>query len=104
MRGYDEHAWAARRFDLVTLGNLAKFEQDQALRHHLLSTGHDVLVEASPHDTIWGIGLGRDAPEATDPRSWRGQNLLGFALMRTRAVLRGDPGASAPEGSYLPSR
>jgi ribA/ribD-fused uncharacterized protein len=57
---------------------------------YLLKTGDEVLVEASPTDVVWGIGFGSDAPEATQPRAWRGLNLLGFALMRTRAVLRGE--------------
>ena len=90
VRGFEEKAWAAARFDLVTRGNVAKFGQDDALRAHLLGTGDDLLVEASPTDRIWGIGLGRDDAKAQDPRSWRGQNLLGFALVRARAILRGE--------------
>lgn len=88
VQGFEENSWAALRFDLVTIGNVAKFGQNEDLRRHLLGTGESVLVEASPSDRIWGIGLGRDAPEAKDPRTWRGRNLLGFALVRTRAVLR----------------
>lgn len=88
--GFDESAWAAARFDLVTRGNVAKFGQDPALRAYLLGTGDEVLVEASPMDRIWGIGLGASEPRARDPRTWRGRNLLGFALVRARAVLRGE--------------
>jgi len=52
------------------------------------STADRVLVEASPRDRIWGIGLGRNSDDATNPRRWRGQNLLGFALMEVPAKLR----------------
>jgi ribA/ribD-fused uncharacterized protein len=88
--GFDEGRWTEARFELVTRGNLAKFGQDESLRRHLLSTGDAVLVEASPTDTVWGIGLAADHPDARSPSGWRGLNLLGFALVRARAILRGD--------------
>jgi ribA/ribD-fused uncharacterized protein len=87
VRRFDEATWKARCLDLVTDGNVAKFSADPALRAHLLGTGDAVLAEASPVDTIWGIGLAADHPDARDPRRWRGSNLLGFALMRARARL-----------------
>lgn len=87
VRGFDEATWKARCLDLVTDGNVAKFSQDDALRAHLVGTGAAVLVEASPLDRIWGIGLKAEHPDARDPRRWRGANLLGFALMRARARL-----------------
>jgi hypothetical protein len=89
VRGFDEQVWAARRFDLVVEGNLAKFGQDAALRGFLLATAQRVLVEASPRDRIWGSGLGAANERATDPEQWRGLNLLGFALMETRDRLSG---------------
>jgi len=48
-----------------------------------------VLVEASPLDRVWGIGLAADDPRAADPAGWRGLNLLGFALMEARDLLSG---------------
>ena len=87
VRGFDEERWQAERFELVTQGNLAKFGQDDALRAYLLSTGATILVEASPTDTIWGIGRAANNPAASEPAEWRGLNLLGFALMRVRAML-----------------
>ena len=87
VRGFDEQVWAARRFDLVVTGNVAKFGMDAALREFLLATENRVLVEASPRDRVWGIGLGADNEHATDPTRWRGLNLLGFALMEARERL-----------------
>jgi ribA/ribD-fused uncharacterized protein len=88
VQGFDEARWEAARFELVTRGNVAKFGQDEKLRFHLLSTRDDLLVEASPTDSVWGIGLAAENPDARDPASWRGLNLLGFALVKARAVLR----------------
>jgi len=90
VRGFDEERWRRARFDIVTEGSVAKFDQDPGLRAYLLSTGSDVLVEASPTDAIWGIGLAGSHRDAGDPARWRGQNLLGFALCRARAILRGE--------------
>lgn len=87
VRGFDDDRWASACFELVTAGNVAKFGQDPALRAYLLGTGARVLVEASPVDRVWGIGLAADDPRATDPRLWRGGNLLGFALMQARERL-----------------
>jgi ribA/ribD-fused uncharacterized protein len=92
IRGFDEETWAAVRFDLVTRGNLAKFGQGRALRGYLLGTGSDILVEASPVDAIWGIGLARSDERARDPRTWQGLNLLGFALVRAREQLAKEVG------------
>jgi ribA/ribD-fused uncharacterized protein len=89
VRGYDDAAWAARRFDAVTEGSCAKFSATPELRAYLLATGDAVLVEAAPRDQIWGIGFGRESPLVSQPAKWRGQNLLGFALMRARERLRG---------------
>ena len=58
--------------------------QNDTLRNFLLSTGEKVLVEASPTDRVWGIGLGKNNPDALNPQKWRGQNLLGFTLMAVR--------------------
>jgi ribA/ribD-fused uncharacterized protein len=73
---------------VVYRGNLAKFEQNADLRALLLATGEHAIVEASPHDRIWGIGLAADDPRATDPSQWQGTNWLGKALMRVREELR----------------
>ncbi|MFJ2808877.1 NADAR family protein [Kitasatospora sp. NPDC087271] len=87
VKGFDDAAWTAGRFELVVQGNVAKFGQDEALRAYLLGTGDRVLVEASPVDRIWGIGLAADDIRAERPDEWQGLNLLGFALMEARARL-----------------
>lgn len=87
VRGFDGATWERHREELVVEGNVAKFGQDAALRDYLLGTGSRVLVEASPVDRIWGIGLAADDEAAADPARWRGLNLLGFALMETRRRL-----------------
>jgi ribA/ribD-fused uncharacterized protein len=85
--GFDEQRWLEQRFAIVVEGNWLKFSQNPELAAFLRSTGDSVLVEASPVDTIWGIGLAHDAPEAQNPSQWRGENLLGFALMQVRERL-----------------
>ena len=90
VRDFDETAWRQHRFDIVTVGNVAKLGQDSTLRAYLMTTGDEILVEASPTDCVWGIRQHRQHPDAQDPLRWRGQNLLGFALMRARSILRGE--------------
>ena len=87
VKGFDEETWVARRFDLVVAGNEAKFAQHPELKAFLLGTGQRVLVEASPVDRIWGIGMKGDDENAEKPQKWRGLNLLGFALMEVRERL-----------------
>jgi ribA/ribD-fused uncharacterized protein len=87
VRNFDGSIWAERRFEIVVDGNLAKFGSDPALRDYLLGTGSAVLVEASPLDRIWGIGLADDDVRASRPSEWQGLNLLGFALMEVRLQL-----------------
>jgi len=85
---FDPTAWDRHKFDLVVRGSYQKFAQNAALKEFLLNTGDKVLVEASPVDRIWGIGMKRDDPAAGNPSLWKGDNLLGFALMEARAKLR----------------
>jgi hypothetical protein len=87
VRGFVEERWCAHRFALVVEANVAKFGQAPALASFLRNTHQRVLVEASPVDRIWGIGLAADHPDVTVPRRWRGENLLGFALMEARERL-----------------
>lgn len=88
VQGFDQEVWDRFKYAIVLNGNWCKFSQNRDLREFLLSTGDSILAEASPYDSIWGIRLSADSPEAQDPMKWRGQNLLGFALMEVRDELR----------------
>ncbi|MBU9589524.1 NADAR family protein [Burkholderia multivorans] len=85
--GFDEVRWVQVRESIMFVGCREKFRQNEAFANALLTTGTSILVEASPYDRIWGIGLGEHDPRIGDPSAWRGLNLLGKALMRVRDVL-----------------
>jgi ribA/ribD-fused uncharacterized protein len=87
VRHFDERIWKANRERIVGEGSRAKFTQNPALRQALLDTAGTQLVEASPFDRIWGIGLAASDPRAEDPSKWRGQNLLGKILTQLRDEL-----------------
>jgi ribA/ribD-fused uncharacterized protein len=87
VRGFDAAAWEGARSAAVVRGNVAKFGQNDDLGAFLRATRDKVLVEASPRDRIWGIGMGASNPSARLPARWRGENLLGFALMQARAEI-----------------
>ncbi|QOV35233.1 NADAR family protein [Streptomyces ferrugineus] len=89
VRGFDDATWERERFRIVVEGSIHKFSAHPDLREFLLATGERVLVEASPVDRVWGIGLAASDDGAGDPERWRGPNLLGFALMAARGRLRG---------------
>lgn len=88
VRGFDERTWVDERRAIVRDASVAKFGQRPELRDFLLGTGERILVEASPTDRIWGIGLAATDDRTADPERWRGLNLLGFALMAAREQLR----------------
>ncbi|MGW5662065.1 NADAR family protein [Streptomyces sp. NPDC003758] len=94
VRGFDEAIWERERFGIVVEGSVHKFAAHEALRDFLLGTGERVLVETSPLDRVWGIGLAAGDERAADPERWRGPNLLGFALMEARERLTAGQGAS----------
>ena len=86
--GFQDDVWTAHRDEIVASGNFLKFSQNPRLARFLVGTGDSVLVEASPLDAIWGIGLSADSPDAGSPARWRGLNRLGFALMEVRSRLK----------------
>jgi len=75
-------------WNVVYKGNMAKFTQNPGFQEVLLNTGDTLLVEASPSDRIWGIGLREDDPKALDRDSWRGTNWLGEVLTQVREDIR----------------
>ena len=97
VRGFDEQVWNSVCRGIVYAGNLARFSQNEAMRADLLATGEKTIVEASPTDRIWGIGLAPDDERALDRTEWRGTNWLGVALMQVRQTLREKSGCRAEE-------
>lgn len=85
---FDTAVWDAEKFSLVVQGNLLKFSQHPKMQEFLISTGDTIIVEASPLDRIWGIGMGANHEHAANPLLWKGQNLLGYALMEVRDQLK----------------
>ena len=85
--GYDENLWNGVRQIVVYEGLLAKFSQNPELKERLKSTGSAVLAECAVKDRIWGIGLSMRDPDRFDRTKWKGQNLLGYALMMVREKL-----------------
>ncbi|RRB07791.1 NADAR family protein [Larkinella rosea] len=88
VRNFDAASWTGQCYDIVRKGNFYKFAQNQSLKSFLIQTGERILVEASPVDAIWGIGLAADHPNRENPVKWPGRNLLGFALMEVRDMLK----------------
>ena len=86
--GFNKDTWEAVARDIVFRGNMAKFTQNPDLRDYILETGDDIIVEASPYDVIWGIGLAEDNPLALDQSNWRGKNWLGDVCMAVRDAIR----------------
>ena len=87
VKNFDPVKWNERKFEIVKKGNLSKFGDNPELREFLLSTDDKILVEASPYDKIWGIGMKEGTPGIDNPANWKGENLLGFALMEVRDEL-----------------
>ena len=87
VKGFDPEIWDLHKYEIVKQGSLHKFSQNKEMKNYLLTTKNRVLVEASPRDRIWGIGMGKSNEKAMNPLLWRGQNLLGFALMEVRDEL-----------------
>jgi ribA/ribD-fused uncharacterized protein len=93
---FDDATWKASREAIVGAASRAKYTQNPALLEQLLATRGTTLVEASPFDRIWGIGLRATDPRAQDPKTWRGQNLLGKILTELRDDLMQHPVVAAP--------
>lgn len=84
VKGFDADRWNAVARDVVYRGNRRKFTTHRDLLQLLLDTEGTSLAEASPQDTIWGIGLAADAKDATDRSKWLGTNWMGEILQKLR--------------------
>lgn len=85
---FDKDRWEAVAKHVVFRANLAKFTQNKYYYDALMATGETLLVEASPEDKIWGIGLHQDDPRALDPNQWLGTNWLGEVITHVRENIR----------------
>ena len=81
--GFKNSKWDKHKLKIVKRGSKLKFSQNLHLKKALLNTT-GILVEASPSDTIWGIGLSAKDPRAKSKATWRGLNLLGYILTEVR--------------------
>jgi len=88
IEGFNQEKWDLFKEAIVCSANYLKFAQNKTLRKKLLDTKDLILVEASPYDKIWGIGLSENNPLADDEKNWKGQNLLGKVLMKVRESLK----------------
>lgn len=84
VNGFDQARWDSEARNIVYRGNRAKFTTHRDLMQLLFDTEGTTLVEASPVDTIWGIGLAADAADAQDRSKWLGKNWLGEMLQKVR--------------------
>lgn len=87
VKGFNIAVWDQNKLAIVTQGNYLKFSQNKKLKDQLFKTGTKILVEGSPYDKIYGVGLKWDNPLILDEKNWKGQNLLGKALMDVRSKL-----------------
>ena len=88
IKNYEDWTWNGLRQLIVYRGLLEKFGQTSELKKLLLDTGSSILAECAVKDRIWGIGLSMEDERRLNPQEWRGQNLLGYALMDVREQLR----------------
>lgn len=87
VNNFEKEKWDENCYNIVKEANKAKFSQNLELWAFLKNTKSRILVEASPRDRIWGIGMEKLNPDAENPTKWRGKNLLGFAITQIRDEL-----------------
>lgn len=85
--GFINDVWVQNAQDVVLIGNLAKFSQDHTKLKKLINTNNRLLVESSPKDRIWGIGLHKTDIRALDPNKWLGTNWLGIAITHVKELM-----------------
>jgi ribA/ribD-fused uncharacterized protein len=84
VKNFDSVKWETNCKEIVYKGCYLKFSQNPKILATLEETRGTLLVEASPYDKIWGIGLGEDDPRIHDPKNWQGTNWLGEVLTKLR--------------------
>jgi ribA/ribD-fused uncharacterized protein len=88
VKGFNQNVWDQYKEQMMFIACFEKFNQNDNYKKILLETGDKIIVEASPFDKIWGIGLGIGNPDILDESKWNGQNLLGKVLMDVRTKLK----------------
>ena len=96
VKGFDNKEWGNRREEIVYRNNMAKFTQNEHLLKALMETEGKLLVEASPSDTIWGIGLNEKDARQVPESQWKGLNLLGKILTQVRDDIMLSSPSSSP--------
>lgn len=86
---FNKETWIRECIDIMVPGLVSKFMQSPIANKEILLSGNRIIVEASPVDEIWGIGMGQDNPDVEDQSKWNGLNLLGVCLMKTRDIING---------------
>ena len=87
VRGFDKDKWEEVCKEYVYEANYAKFTQNPHMLEELKTYGDREIVESSPEDSIWGIGMHETHPDILDKSKWQGKNWLGQAIMRVRDEL-----------------
>ena len=104
VKGFSEKIWKKHRCDIMYKHCYAKFSQNDKLKKHLYNTGTKILVEASPYDKIWGIGMLWNEARYVDSKKWKGLNLLGKTLTSVREKLREEDAKKDTGMSYFDHR
>lgn len=88
VHNFDSDVWDLNCHEIVYNANYAKFTQNIDLKKLLIETKDKILVEASPFDNIWGIGLSKEDSNCLNPLKWKGKNQLGKILMEVRSKIQ----------------
>jgi len=88
VKNFKQEVWDKVKYSIVYTGNFYKFIQNYDLKTLLLNTEDSTLVEASPYDKVWGIGMSEDDPDCLDVNKWKGENLLGKAITNVRQTIK----------------
>ena len=87
VKGFVNDTWLSKNTSIITVANREKYSQNEDLKNYLLGTDNAILVEASPYDKLYGAGISKDHKDITNPKTWKGKNLLGYTLMNVRDIL-----------------
>ena len=87
IKNYNSKLWSQVKYNHMLSGLKYKFSQNNALCHKLLETDNQFIIYTSPNK-FWGIGIDEYELDNLQLKKWKGQNLLGSALMETRSYLK----------------